>query len=32
MMARIEDWRAAPLWTPETIAAATHAWFHHLAR
>ena len=32
MMARIEDWRAAPLWTPDTIAAATQAWFHHLAR
>jgi hypothetical protein len=32
MMARIEDWRAAPLWTPESIAVATRAWFQHLAR
>lgn len=32
MMAHIEDWRSAPLWTPEKIDAATHAWFQYLAR
>ena len=32
MMAHIEDWRSAPLWTPETIDAATHTWFQYLAR
>jgi len=32
MMAHIEDWRSAPLWTPESIDAATHTWFQYLAR
>jgi len=32
MMAHIDDWRSAPLWTPETIDAATHTWFQYLAR
>jgi UDP-glucose 4-epimerase len=32
MMAHIEDWRSAPLWTPEKIDAATHTWFQYLAR
>ena len=27
MLERIEDWREAPVWTPEKIAAATSAWF-----
>jgi UDP-glucose 4-epimerase len=31
MMAHIEDWRSAPLWTPEKIDAATHTWFQYLA-
>jgi len=30
MLATIDAWRDAPLWTPETIAAATRAWFEHL--
>lgn len=32
MMAHIEDWRSAPLWTPEKIDVATHTWFQYLAR
>jgi UDP-glucose 4-epimerase len=32
MLGQIEEWRAAPLWTPETIEAATRTWFEHLAR
>jgi len=32
MLRHIEDWRTAPLWTPEKIEAATRVWFQHLAR
>ncbi|MDP9145565.1 MAG: NAD-dependent epimerase/dehydratase family protein [Actinomycetota bacterium] len=32
MLGQIEEWRAAPLWTPEKIEAATRTWFQHLAR
>lgn len=32
MLAHIEHWRTAPLWTPETIEAATRKWFEYLAR
>jgi UDP-glucose 4-epimerase len=32
MLGQIEQWRAAPLWTPEKIEAATRTWFEHLAR
>lgn len=32
MLARITDWQTAPVWTPETIAVATSAWFQHLGR
>lgn len=28
----IEDWRAAPVWTPEAIAGATKEWFRYLGR
>src|SRR5690348_10031120 len=31
MMAEIENWRDAPLWDPESIAAATKTWFQYLA-
>ena len=27
LLERIEDWRAAPVWTPESIEVATAAWF-----
>lgn len=30
MLQHIEDWKNAPLWTPEKIEAATKDWFHHL--
>ncbi len=30
MLAGIEYWRDAPLWTPETIATATQTWFQYL--
>ncbi len=30
VVANIEYWREAPLWTPETIAAATSSWFRYL--
>ena len=32
MLRHIEDWRTAPLWTPEKIEAATRTWFQYLAR
>lgn len=31
MLERIDDWREAPVWTPESIEGATKAWFAHLA-
>lgn len=31
MLAHIETWRAAPVWTPESIAEATAPWFRYLA-
>lgn len=31
MVERIEEWRHAPVWTPESIAEATRAWFAHLS-
>jgi UDP-glucose 4-epimerase len=31
VVANIEYWREAPLWTPETIARATSSWFRYLA-
>ena len=30
MMSNIENWREAPVWTPETIATATREWFKQL--
>ena len=30
MLERIEQWRTAPVWTPDTIEAATSDWFKHL--
>lgn len=30
MLAAIDDWKQAPLWSPETIATATKSWFHFL--
>lgn len=30
MIERLEDWRHAPVWNPESITQATAAWFHHL--
>jgi len=30
VLEHIEDWRDAPLWTPETIKEATKDWFEHL--
>lgn len=32
LLAHIDDWRAAPVWTPATIATATRAWFQHLGK
>lgn len=32
LLADIEHWRTAPLWTPETIETATRKWFEYLAR
>ncbi|CAB4176146.1 WcaG Nucleoside-diphosphate-sugar epimerases [uncultured Caudovirales phage] len=31
ILERKNDWSGAPVWTPETIATATKAWFKHLA-
>lgn len=30
LLARLDDWRHAPLWTPQAIAQASQAWFTHL--
>ncbi|MBI3635389.1 MAG: SDR family oxidoreductase [Candidatus Rokubacteria bacterium] len=30
MLAHIDDWRQAPVWTPDAIADATRDWFRHL--
>jgi UDP-glucose 4-epimerase len=30
MLERLDDWKTAPVWTPQTIAQATKAWFEHL--
>lgn len=32
LLAHIDDWKDAPVWTPERIADATAAWFRHLGR
>lgn len=32
LLASIEDWRAAPVWTPESISEATKEWFQYLGR
>lgn len=32
LLAHIDDWRAAPVWTPASIATATRAWFQHLGK
>jgi UDP-glucose 4-epimerase len=32
MLERIDDWREAPVWTPESIDKATQSWFKHLGR
>ncbi len=32
LLAHIDDWRSAPVWTPASIADATAAWFRHLAK
>ena len=28
----IDDWRAAPVWTPESIEVATRDWFRYLGK
>ncbi len=32
LAARIEHWRDAPVWTPDSIASATQDWFRYLSR
>jgi UDP-glucose 4-epimerase len=32
LLARIEDWREAPVWRPDSIAEATREWFEYLGR
>jgi UDP-glucose 4-epimerase len=32
MVERIEHWKSAPVWTPESISKATEGWFRHLSR
>ena len=31
MLEHVEDWRKAPVWTPEAIATATQDWFRYLS-
>lgn len=30
MLKRLDDWREAPVWDPESISKATASWFHYL--
>lgn len=30
MLEHLEDWRDAPVWSPDSIGQVTEAWFHHL--
>jgi len=32
MLEHIEDWRQAPVWTPDAIDTATKDWFKYLSR
>jgi UDP-glucose 4-epimerase len=32
LLAAIDDWRMAPVWTPEAIAGATKEWFQYLGK
>lgn len=32
MLAQLDSWQQAPVWTPDTIATATASWHRHLAR
>lgn len=32
LLERLEDWRDAPVWTPESIEEATREWFHALTQ
>ncbi len=32
MLQQIDDWREAPVWTPQSIEKATETWFKHLAK
>lgn len=32
MLAHIDHWQSAPVWTPDTIANATRDWFKHLGK
>jgi UDP-glucose 4-epimerase len=32
LLERIEDWRSAPVWNPDSIAEATREWFEYLGR
>ena len=32
MLTHIENWRDAPVWTPDTIADATAGWFKYLSK
>ena len=32
LLAQIDSWRAAPLWTPESIEVATRDWFRYLGK
>lgn len=32
MLKNIDHWRHAPLWTPDSISAATRDWFKYLGR
>lgn len=32
MLAHIDHWRSAPVWTPDSIAHATQDWFKHLGK
>lgn len=32
LLERIDDWKEAPVWTPDGISSATQSWFRHLGR
>jgi UDP-glucose 4-epimerase len=31
MLRNLDEWRSAPVWTPDSIATATQSWFRYMS-